>query len=120
MPFDHIVVVMMENHSFDNYLGMLPVAGSPHADGFSFDASKKPTNSNPSSSGKVKAFPFSSTAQGPDVTQTWNATHRQVDGGKMDGFIYGNGGSKQAMGYWAIAKPLNYLPELLTTLESAL
>ena len=24
MPFDHIIVVMMENHSFDNLLGGLP------------------------------------------------------------------------------------------------
>jgi phospholipase C len=100
MPFDHIVVVMMENHSFDNYLGMLPVAGSKHADGFTFGSSTKPTNSNPSAAGRVTAFPFPTTAQGPDVTQTWNATHRQVDGGKMDGFIYGNSGSTQAMGYW--------------------
>ena len=69
MPFDHIVVVMMENHSFDNYLGMLPLAGTAHADGFTFDRSGQPTNSNPSATGNVMAFPFTSTAQGPDVTQ---------------------------------------------------
>ena len=28
-PFDHMVLVMQENHSFDNYLGMLPVCGQP-------------------------------------------------------------------------------------------
>ena len=33
-PFDHLVIVMQENHSFDNYLGMLPVSGQPKADGF--------------------------------------------------------------------------------------
>src|SRR5690242_1077699 len=39
MPFDHIVVVMMENHSFDNYLGMLTRRGGNRAvDGFKFDA----------------------------------------------------------------------------------
>jgi phospholipase C len=27
MPFDHVVVVMMENHSFDAYFGMLPLGG---------------------------------------------------------------------------------------------
>ena len=27
MPFDHVVVVMMENHSLDNLLGALPLAG---------------------------------------------------------------------------------------------
>jgi Phosphoesterase family len=30
-PFDHIVLVMQENHSFDNYLGILPVNGQPRA-----------------------------------------------------------------------------------------
>jgi hypothetical protein len=65
---------------------------------FTFDSSHKPTNSNPSASGKVKAFPFASTAQGPDVTQTWKATHRRGNGGTMDRFIYGHGGSTQAMG----------------------
>ena len=25
LPFDHVVIVMQENHSFDNYFGMLPV-----------------------------------------------------------------------------------------------
>ncbi len=103
LPFDHIVVVMMENHSFDNYLGMLPVAGTPAADGFRFNGKKKPTNRNPSAGGKVTAFPFGTTAQGPDVTQTWNATHRQVNGGKMNGFVYGNSGSPQAMGYYGPA-----------------
>ena len=28
MPFDHIVCVMMENHSFDNLLGALPRLGN--------------------------------------------------------------------------------------------
>jgi phospholipase C len=27
MPFDHVVCVMMENHSFDNLLGALPFRG---------------------------------------------------------------------------------------------
>jgi phospholipase C len=100
MPFDHIVVVMMENHSFDNYLGMLPVAGSRSADGFKVNAHGAATNSNPSASGTVRAYPFPSTAQGPHVGQNWNATHRQIHGGKMDGFVYGNQGATQAMGYY--------------------
>src|SRR4051794_326492 len=29
LPFDHIVVVMMENHSFDNLLGALAHSGQP-------------------------------------------------------------------------------------------
>ena len=33
LPFDHIVVVMMENHSFDNLLGALSASGQPKARG---------------------------------------------------------------------------------------
>src|SRR5882724_1051084 len=38
---EHIIVVMMENHSYDNYLGMLP-----RGDGFTRDSNGKPTNAN--------------------------------------------------------------------------
>jgi phospholipase C len=100
MPFDHIVVVMMENHSFDNYLGMLPALGHRRVDGFTLGADGLPTNANPSPTGPVTAYAFASTAQGPDVGQDWNATHRQIDGGAMDGFVYGNGDTTQAMGYY--------------------
>ena len=105
MPFDHIVVVMMENHSFDNVLGALSRSGQPSADGLTFDASGAPTNSNPGPSGPVPAFAFTSTAQGPDVSQTWNATHEQIDGGKMDGFVR-SVNSTQPMGYY----PAEVLP----------
>src|SRR5260370_798870 len=46
LPVDHIVIVMMENHSFDNSLGMRARRGQPLADGFSFDAAGVPLNSN--------------------------------------------------------------------------
>jgi phospholipase C len=107
MPFDHIVVVMMENHSFDNVLGALSRAGQPAADGLTFDSAGQATNSNPGTPGlpaEVRAFPFPTTAQGPHVSQTWNATHEQIDGGRMDGFVK-SVGSTQPMGY--------YPPELL-------
>jgi phospholipase C len=99
MPFDHIVVVMMENHSFDNLLGGLARAGQPEADGLTFDAAGAPTNSNPGAHGAVRAFAFPSTAQGSDVSQTWNATHEQIDGGRMDGFVR-SVNSEQPMGYY--------------------
>ncbi len=97
LPFDHVVVVMMENHSFDNYLGMLPLRGQPKADGFSFDANGVPTNYNPLNGGYQKAFHLQGTCQPGSVTQNWNSSHKQIDGGKMDGFA---GTSNTAMGYW--------------------
>jgi hypothetical protein len=51
MPFDHIVVVMMENHSFDNLLGELPRSGQPAADGLTFDGAGMATNTNPGHEG---------------------------------------------------------------------
>src|SRR5436190_22796228 len=41
---EHIVVVMMENHSYDNHFGMLRRAG---ADGFRLGFNGKPLASNP-------------------------------------------------------------------------
>jgi phospholipase C len=47
----------------------------------------------------VPSFPFPTTAQGPNVSQSWNATHEQIDGGKMDGFVR-SVEADQPMGYW--------------------
>jgi phospholipase C len=99
LPFDHIVIVMMENHSFDNLLGALSRSGQPQADGLRFGRSGTALNSNPGPEGPVQAFPFPTTAQGRDVSQTWNATHQQVDGGRMDGFV-ASVDAPQPMGYW--------------------
>ncbi len=99
MPFDHIVCVMMENHSFDNLLGALPRLGQPKADGLTFDKAGQATNCNPSSKGTVAAYELTNTEQPGSVDQSWNATHQQIDGGKMDGFVE-SVNSIQPMGYW--------------------
>jgi len=99
LPFDHIVVVMMENHSYDNLLGALSLSGQPQADGLTFDGQGTALNTNPGPSGAVASFPFPTTVQGSNVSQTWNATHAQIDGGAMDGFVQ-SVGSAQPMGYW--------------------
>jgi phospholipase C len=96
LPFDHLVVLMMENHSFDSYFGMLPRLGQPLADGFSFDRLGRPSNRNPLNGGYVNPYRATSVCQG-SVTQNWNSTHKQIDGGKMDGFAQT---STQSMVYW--------------------
>src|SRR5690242_14235459 len=73
LPFDHLVIVMQENHSFDNYLGMLPLRGQPLADGFTFDSNGLPTNSNPLGSGRMHAYREQSMAGSTNEgSQTWN------------------------------------------------
>ena len=97
-PFDHIVIVMQENHSFDNYFGMLPLRGQPLADGFTFDGSGKPTNSNPLNGEREVVYHQTSFAGSHDSgSQNWNDTHEQINGGAMDGFAATGPGS---MGYW--------------------
>ena len=93
---EHIVVVMMENHSFDNYFGTLG-----RGDGFTLDSAGRPTNSNPDADGKpLRAYHMANTCQlRRQPSQAWNATHTQWDGGAMDGFVRSDSGPV-AMGYW--------------------
>jgi phospholipase C len=81
----HIVVLMMENHSYDNYLGMLIGRG----DGFPLGADGEPEAVNPNADGDpVRAHHLTSTVQRPQVpSQSWHATHHQWDEGKLDGFV---------------------------------
>jgi len=97
LPFDTVIIVMMENHSFDNYLGMLPLRGQPLADGFTFDDKGMPQNKNPLSGGYQHVFHLQGTCAPYDVSQAWDATHEQVALGAMDGFAEN---CDTAMGYW--------------------
>jgi phospholipase C len=80
----HIVVLMMENHSYDNYFGCLG-----RGDGFCLDADGKPSAANPTAAGQsVSAHHFQDTGQHPDVpTQSWFASHVQYWNGANDGFV---------------------------------
>jgi phospholipase C len=104
MPFDHLVVVMLENHSLDNLLGAMPVT-HPDVDGLTFDGAGEATNSNPNGGGEVTSFPVGDTSQAKNVTQSWDATHQQINNGQMNGFVSSEKGAIEAMGY--------YTPEVL-------
>ena len=100
----HIVVLMMENHSYDNYLGTLDGRG----DGFPIGDDGRPDAENPDDSGEpVRAFHMTSTVQQPGVPrQSWSAAHEQWAAGKMNGFVTATqtasaqGDQTAAMGYW--------------------
>jgi phospholipase C len=93
---DHVVVLVMENHSFDNYFGMLG-----RGDGFGLDTAGAPTNANPDAQGRpVRAYHFETTRQREgEPDPTWNAAHLQWNGGANDGFVR-SGSGRTAMGYW--------------------
>ena len=93
---EHIVVLMMENHSYDNYLGMLG-----RGDGFTLGADGKPTNWNPTVDGRRQvAFPMPSACQlDGKPSQEWSASHQQYANGTNQGFVTSPSGPV-AMGYW--------------------
>ena len=94
----HIVVLMMENHSYDNHLGMLQRQG---ADGFKLGSNGKPLAVNPYRDGRLQhAFRMPTTCQlTSKPSQTWTNSHIQLDGGKLDGFVKSDSGPV-SMGYW--------------------
>lgn len=96
---NHIIIVMQENRSFDNYFGALAYApGSPYHNGkggcsgtdhlcvdgltCSFDSSGKLncTNSNLDDNGStVKAFHETSRCVAPDLDHSWVGTHKEAN-----------------------------------------
>jgi phospholipase C len=79
MPLDHIVVLMMENRSFDHYFGWHPDADAKNA-GLSY----------PDKQGNLhQTHPLAPDFQGcafDDPDHSWDGGRTQYNGGKLDGF----------------------------------
>jgi len=103
---EHIVILMMENHSYDNKLGMLRRRG---ADGFRLGRDGLPLATNPYANGEFQhAFRMPTTCQNNAPSQDWLNSHVQFDGGRNDGFVQSSSGPV-AMGYWERAdQPFYY------------
>jgi phospholipase C len=97
MPkIEHIVILMMENHSFDDHLGMLG-----RGDGLTLGPGGKPVNYNPATGGGyVRSFHNPNTCGEKDsgISQSWDTSHLCWDGGRNLGFAENCSGA--AMGYW--------------------
>ncbi len=52
---------------------------------------------------RVRSFPCPNTAQAKNLTQAWKATHEQIGGGAMNGFVSSEKGASEAMGYYTPA-----------------
>lgn len=93
---EHIVVLMMENHSFDDHLGMLG-----RGDGLTLGPGGSPVNYNPDPAGGfIRSFHNPNTVgyAGVGVTQSWNASHISWDHGTNMGFV--RACNPSTMGYW--------------------
>jgi phospholipase C len=103
---DNIVIVMLENHSYDNILGMMQGRG----DGFVLGPDGKPTASNPwpknsvfpppSKKAVLHAFPMPNVCQEPGHPwNTWEAAKVSFAGGSNAGFVKSQSGPV-SMGYF--------------------
>jgi phospholipase C len=107
---EHIVVLMMENRSFDHFLGTLKTdkgyPASATVDGLTG------TESNPAPNGgsAVSVYKMSNFTPA-DPPHGWDASHNQFNAGKNDGFVIAHKGESQneVMGYHDRAQiPLYY------------
>jgi phospholipase C len=91
---EHFVVVMMENHSFDNILGLIG-----RGDGFIIGANGRPTATNPDGHGNlIHAFHMPTECATNGIGNDWKVAHEAYDNGTCQGFVTGT--SAEAMGYF--------------------
>jgi len=103
IPIDHIVLVMQENRTFDHYFSSLTVPGQT-IDGAAPDA----TNPDPMNPGGTIARFHQPEYCFDNPAESWNQIHREIDGGKLDGFTTenalddptGDPSGRRAMGYY--------------------
>ncbi len=90
-PIKHVVVIIQENHTFDNYFGTYPGANGLQS------SIALPTA--PNSSDLVSPFHLSSAAPPIDLPHFRGAALEAYNNGKMDGFVYAEQ-SNLTMGYF--------------------
>ena len=80
LPIDTFVVLMMENRSFDHYLGWLPNADGRQAGLTYVDRSGQ-------AQATRRLSPDWQGCAHPDPDHSWDGGRAQLDGGKCDGFL---------------------------------
>ncbi|MDG6901267.1 MAG: alkaline phosphatase family protein [Nitrososphaerota archaeon] len=88
----HVVIIVEENHTFDNYFGTYPGANGLNG------SVKVPLS--PGQPATVSPFHIPGLTTAKDMCHTWNCAHVAYDNGRMDGFIQADGGSNLTMGYF--------------------
>jgi phospholipase C len=125
----HVIYIVQENHSFDNYFGTYPGArGIPSSLLVLSNPGQKNSTavapyllsdnqpiylvgdelpegiSDPAQLAANSSSPYLphhlSSESSPVLTNAWAASHVAYDNGKMDGFISAQGGNAQTMGYY--------------------
>jgi len=106
VPFqkiNHFVVMMQENRSFDHYFGHLKAYDPTLA------VEPEPNTGNLSPTGNlIRPFHEPHYCAIADSDHSWNGTHKEWNGGKMDGFATTNAvandpSGRRSMGYYTAA-----------------
>jgi phospholipase C len=104
VPIRHIVVLMLENHPFDNLFGTYcQSVGSncPQTVNGLPPGTCVPVNLSNPSLGCVKPFPFTAAnLTTPDLPHDYNSSIASVNGGAMDGFYRAEHGGREPFGYY--------------------
>jgi phospholipase C len=90
---EHVVVVTMENRSFDHFLGWLPNAVGQQA-GLNFTDKSGASHATHSLSGDFTGCPQA------DPDHTYDGSRVAYDGGKMDGFLRAGSNDLFSIGYY--------------------
>jgi phospholipase C len=85
IPIENVVVLMMENHSFDSYLGHL----NQYASRTDVESAAE-TASNPDATGAPQPWSHAPHACTLDTNHEWAGTHQEIAGGQMTGFVRAN------------------------------
>lgn len=97
IPIKHVIVIMQENRSFDNYLGRL-VAQGYYVDGEVDVPPKGWSMPDGTDGGVVVPHPDDQFCYG--VNHSWRDMHQDWDDGKNDGFVIDNNpGGERALSY---------------------
>ena len=99
---NHVVVVMQENRSYDSYFARLHYQGQSASPVESLGGNPNPT---PTGARTIHPFLKTTECEVTDLNHSWNGTHQEWDGGRMDGFTAANVApadptGSRAMGYY--------------------
>ena len=116
-PLDHIVVIYLENHSFDNLYGEFPGANglansgatSTQVDGLGNPFATLPMTASSPFPHTLSNAPFNieqyvpANMKIPDLVHRYYQEQQQIDGGKMDKFALVSDAKGEVMGFYHTA-----------------
>jgi phospholipase C len=102
IQLQHIVLVLMENHAYDNYFGTYCLTASPLcpevADGLP-PGECVPRDLPESDQGCLRPYNQTNLSV-PDMPHSWNSSHLAYDDGRMDGFVPAEVNNTRTLGYY--------------------